>query len=558
MRFFYEIQILVRVDRHYLTARTTGRLAAEEALEEIRRRGGRIRSVTLTAKEKICPNPGRACLAEECALAHGYYDRINAAVLDLFETEALDREALARGAEKHMVCPFELSLELALWTDFLIGDYNYAFDPRVSLKRFFQNGGAAPVLLIDEAHNLPDRARRMFSAGLSKRAFLELRREMKDEWPEVYRKLGKVNSAFLALGKRVRESGGRLAEKEKPSDLCTLLEDFVETVQGEPGRVATPEKRETLWATFFEALALVRIGEGFDHNYATLTDTTGGDVAVKLACLDPAQKMEKALERGGAAVFFSGTLSPLEYYKEILGCGPSAETLILPSPFPPENLKVLIADNLSTLYRRRGETRFQVAEAVRRLVESRQGNYLVFFPSYRYLDMVAEVLAGRLESARLVAQTPGMTEARREEFLAGFSSENEDTLVGLAVMGGIFGEGIDLAGDRLNGAVIVGLGLPGIDFEREVLREHIQSSGRGGFEYAYLYPGLTRVLQAAGRVIRSEKDRGVLLLIDPRFNTPEYLALLPGEWTPVVVRSGEEVSAALEEFWGERFVSTFG
>ncbi len=275
----------------------------------------------------------------------------------------------------------------------------------------------------------------------------------------------------------------------------------------------------------------------------------GNDLVVKLFCIDPARQMREAQERGIAAVFFSATLTPAGYFKRMFGCSETAAELILSSPFPPENLLIAIAGNVSTLYARREKTKDEIAQIILSMIQQKKGNYLVFFPSYEYLKLVHESFSALDAHVDIITQIAGMTETEREWFISRFSRDNRETLVGFAVLGGVFGEGIDLAGDRLAGAVIVGVGLPALCLERDLIREYYAVQSGEGFEFAYLYPGFNKVLQAAGRVIRSEEDRGAVLLIDSRFTSERYRELFPGEWRPVTIHNDAHLFKTAQKFW---------
>jgi len=534
----------------YLTARTTGRFAAEYALDELRNARVKLKSLTLTAKDKTCFKPESACSPEECEFARGHFDRVNGALTDIFDHVAFTRTAVEQVARDHRVCPFEFALELSLWADCIICDYNYAFDPRVYLRRFFLEENGEYTFLIDEAHNLVDRSRDMFSAKIYKQPCLDVRRPIRKELPHIYKSLGKINSWMIKARKKCEESRSTYHEKAAPEDLFPLLRIFLKKTERWLSRNIKTPFREELLDLFFTISGFMRVAEQYDDSYVTCFEKIKKDVKLKLFCIDPSIQLGQALNRCKAAVFFSATMTPMDYFKKILGCDASASGLILPSPFPSKNLKPLVYDRISILYRNRDKTKEQVAQAISTLVSQKTGNYLIFFPSYEYMMMVFEAFQSDCLDKEIIIQAPSMSENEREEFLNRFSRENHQTLVGFAVMGGIFGEGIDLVGERLSGAVVVGVGLPGISLENELIRKYFADYHNAGFEYAYQYPGINRVLQAAGRVIRTETDRGVVLLIDQRYGTHRYRSHLPGEWDPVKVKSREQLTQALQKFWG--------
>jgi DNA excision repair protein ERCC-2 len=408
--------------------------------------------------------------------------------------------------------------------------------------------------MVDEAHNLVDRARDMFSAELRKRQFLELRRFAKKTQPQIYKAAGKVNSWFLKARKRAAPDGAPWSETEPPGELAAPLAKFLRAAElylvahHQPGSGKAQAFRDKLIDLYFDAARFARVAEQFDGSYSTCYEPADKDIRVKLFCMDPSTQLSQALERCKTAVFFSATMTPSGYFRRIFGCKESAKELILPSPFPRENFRVLVTDTISTLYRQRNKTKHDVAQAIAQFVEQKKGNYLLFFPSYEYMGMICSLFEPGDDGVEILVQSPAMSEEERDRFVGRFKAENQHTLVGFAVMGGIFGEGIDLVGDRLTGAAIVGVGLPGISPERELIRKHFDR-WRAGFEYAYLYPGINRVLQAAGRVIRSETDRGAVLLIDERFSRARYQSLFPPDWTPHRLKSNEKLREVLAEFW---------
>ena len=544
----------------YLAARTTGKSVAQKALEQLRVEGLRLRSIVLTAKDKICFNPEKGCNAEECAYARGYYDRVGKAIEELLKLELLKRESIEDAAQKHTVCPFELSLNLTTATDCIICDYNYAFDPRAILRQLLYEQEFRPTLIVDEAHNLVDRARDMFSAELSKLEVLSVRRAVKKRLPAIARQLGKINSWMLQQRKLLPDENDSAASSEAPESLYPALRRFQQTVepwisQKENARFPF---RDQLLDFSFKVHRFLRVADGYDSCYSTIHERNGTEFRTKLFCMDPSNQLATALARTSSTIFFSGTLTPADYFKRLFGCNDSARSAILPSPFPQSNLCVLIGDKVATTFRKRTETKHEVAEALSALVGPRKGNYLLFFPSYKYLNMVLDVFHSTSPEVVTLVQTPEMRESEREVFLEQFQAQREDTVVGFAVMGGAFGEAIDLTGERLAGAAVVGVGLPAICAERELIRSYFDEREGKGFDYAYSYPGIIRVLQAAGRVIRSETDRGVVFLIDERFARPPYRYLLPSEWLPAPVRNSLQVEDLLTAFWNSQACSSKG
>lgn len=535
----------------YLTARTTGTAAAELALKELRKNGLRLKSLTLTAKEKICFNPEKPCHPDECMYARGHFDRINTALENIFPLDIYNRETIRQKATEFKVCPFEFSLDISIWADVIICDYNYAFDPRVFLRRFFQDTKDNYTFLIDEAHNLADRSRDMFSAEIFKQKILDVRRTVKNHESRIYKSLGRINTWFLNAKKKKELSDISYSEKDPPDELYTVLRRFIQIAENWLAMNIKTPFREDLLTLFFNISGFLRMSELYDENYMTCFERIGRDLKLKLFCINPSKNLRGTLSRSKAAIFFSATLIPIHYFKEILGCEDYADYLYLPSPFPRENLGLFMATNISTLYRQRENTKLQVAKTLNNFIRQKKGNYLLFFPSYEYIMMVYEVFNKENSELETFVQTPMMTEPERDAFLERFTQKNSNSIAGFAVMGGIFGEGIDLVGDRLSGTAIIGVGLPPICLERELIKDYFTGNSQAGFEYAYLYPGLNRVLQAAGRLIRTEHDRGVVLFIDQRYNNYNYKSLLPEEWDIERVQDERQLAKGLQKFWND-------
>lgn len=538
----------------YLTAKTTTRSLAEKSLADMRQKGLSIKSITLTAKEKICFCQEQICNTENCEYTTNYYGKIKKAMADTLEEDTLDRPTIEHYARKYKLCPFELSLDLSLLYDVIICDYNYLFDPRVYLKRYFTRRGDY-CFLVDEAHNLVDRARDMYSAELSKRAFFRLKKAAKDELPEIYDSLDRIYRYFLDTSKSMVEEdddhgkGFYRVRRKRPDELHRLLEGFTGIMESWLSRNPPVSFMDTLLEVYYDSLHFMKITELYDDKYVTCFNKSSADFRIKLFCIDPSKLLRDVMDKGRASILFSATLSPMEYFIGMLSGG-DARSLTIPSPFPKENLCVYVDDSISTKYKTRQFSYDKIAKAVLDTVTARPGNYMVFFPSFEYLNEVYYRFMGISHGIRTLYQTPGMSEAARQEFLLEFENTGESSLAGFAVMGGVFGEGIDLTGDRLSGAIIVGVGLPQICNERNIIRRHFDEQAGNGFEYAYTYPGINRVLQAAGRVIRTEEDMGVVILLDERFSYHIYRELLPPEWSPIARASdGCSLTDVLNDFW---------
>lgn len=517
----------------YLTAKTITRTAVEEAFALMRLKGLQMHTVTITAKEKICFQDEMNCTREGCEFADGYYDRLNEAMLDLLGSETLiNRQVIEQYARKHRICPFEFSLDAAYAADAVICDYNYIFDPRVSLKRMLAEQKSQTALLVDEAHNLVDRAREMFSSTLIKSDFLALQREYKSVNAAVTQAAKAINAYFIAIRKQAEDK--HYIVKEAPEELIALVEAFSVAAERELASFGGGTANSLLLDTYFAAQSFVRIGKLYDERFVTYAELAGSEVQIKLFCLDPSYLLQQMGKGYRSHIYFSATLSPMAFYRDMLGADPEDYSVSIPSPFSSEQLEVFI-EPLSTRYHDRDRTKEAMVQLLQRLAANRPGNYLFFFPSYAYMNLVYDAFMEANLGVDTILQRSEMSEEERESFLSAFDAQNSQTFIGFAVMGGIFSEGIDLVGDRLTGVVVVGVGLPQIGLERNMLRDHFNETGKNGFDYAYVFPGMNKVLQAGGRLIRSEADRGILVLVDDRYLQPHYGRLLPEEWKDYTV-----------------------
>lgn len=555
----------------YLTARASTRREAYAAAGKIFSCGAKLRTVVLYAKEQLCLNEGGCkrgatsrCTPGECPFARGYYDRVDGAIAELLSRQnGFPRVILEEVAKKHRVCPYELSLDLSLFCEIIICDYNYVFDPAVYLRRYFDEGEGergAYVFLVDEAHNLPDRARDMCSARLESAPFeaVYARVDPKAE-PKLEGALGGFVMAMHRLARLCTENRQKhedgtesgyyinRAPFEKFSEQAELCRRALDAaLKADPFHPMTNE--------IAELSALLRrycgIAEYYDAHFLTYAELVRGEFSVQLYCLDPSGVLHSAAARARAAVFFSATLTPLDYFADVLGGGKNALTLELPSPYDPENLSVTVVPSISTRMEDRAKSYKRIATYIAAAVSAKAGNYMVYFPSYDYLDKVYERFAARYPQVTCIVQRPGMSVSEREAFLSAFKADEGHLRVGFCVLGGSFSEGVDLPGSRLIGTVIVGVGIPGLSNERNILRDYYENKCERGYDYAYTFPGMNRVLQAAGRVIRREEDRGIVVLIDSRYAEEPYLHLYPPHWQGITA-AGDAASLAhrVKEFW---------
>ena len=577
----------------YLTAKTITATVAKETFGLLREQGYQAKIIQLTAKEKLClcgntaieqeaadqdnpypdfPQIKLECNPQNCPYAKGHFDRVNDAVFELLQASDLfTREEILAQARKHRVCPFELSLDVATWCDNILCDYNYVFDPNVYLKRFFQDSSKEKYLfLVDEAHNLVDRSREMYSATLYKEDILAVKKMMKPHNQAIARTLDKCNKAMLDFKREcenysVCESVGVLTFYLMR--LVSQMEEFFEKPREFPDK-------KTVLDFYFELRNFVNIYDLVDENYVIYDEMQeDGRFMIKLFCVDPSKNLQKCIDKSVSTIFFSATLLPINYYKRLLSTKEDNYAIYAQSTFDETQRLLAFGRDVSTKYTRRGPAEYEkIARYIRAAIRSKKGNYMVFFPSYKMMQDVYDVFVrveresdtrngvavsdeqniaeeSLEESLTIIMQHSNMNEAEREEFLQAFEQEDGGTLVAFCVMGGIFGEGIDLKNDRLIGAVIVGTGLPQISNEREILKQYYDKQGLSGFDYAFRYPGINKVLQAAGRVIRTQEDRGIIVLLDERFLQSDYNALYPREWKNRIVGNVETVDAEICKFW---------
>ena len=536
----------------YLTAKTITRTVAEEAFRILRSRGLVFTAVTITAKEKLCPMEKAECNPEACPYAKGHFDRVNEAVFDILHLEQeMDRETVLRYAEKYQVCPFEFCLDISSWTDGIICDYNYVFDPNVRLKRYFADGASGDYLfLVDEAHNLVSRAREMYSASVYKEDFLEVKRIIKGKSPRLERQLDRCNKLLLSMKRECGDwqlledvTGLAAGIMTAFSYMETFMEEFPEF----------PE-RETVLDFYFCLRDFLNVYEELDGHYRIYEENReDGSFLVRLFCVDPSRLLSRCMDQGASTILFSATLLPVRYYKTLLSGNQEDYAVYVNSPFPEENRLLMVAEDVSSRYTRRSPSEYRkVADYIRIVTQSRPGNYMVFFPSYQYMGEIEEILEEEPLKADLLVQGQGMGEAEKAEFLEEFEKERSHSLAAFCVMGGVFSEGIDLKEERLIGVIVVGTGLPMVCVEQEVLKGYFDETEEKGFDFSYQYPGMNKVLQAAGRVIRTPGDRGVILLLDDRFLRRDHLELFPREWEHFQVVNRGNAARCLEDFWNGR------
>ena len=569
----------------YLTAKTITRTVANDAYAILRKNGLDIKTVTLTAKEKICVLEKPNCNPDMCEYAKGHFDRINDVLFEIITNEdVITREVIEEYANKYKVCPFELSLDVSNFVDGIICDYNYVYDPQASLKRYFANGqSGAFIFLVDEAHNLVERGRKMYSASIKKEDVLDIKNIIEDEFglkkvskkkddnsyfnteeaitiaSKLVKKLESVNKEMLKLRK---ECDGDLVYYDNVGNLYLKMLKAQNEFEALLAEGFDIESKDKFLEFYFNLINFIKIHELVDANYEIYGELDYyNNFIVNLYCINPSTNLKACTEKGISTVFFSATMLPVNHYKELLTGDINEYAVYIDSPFAKDNRCIVCDTSVSSKYTRRGENEYRnIYNSIRSIIECKSGNYMVFFPSYKMLESIKEIMDedgfADESGVLIISQKSNMTEEEKEEFLGAFDKTKDSlyqndtkSLVGLCVLGGIFSEGIDLTEESLIGSIIVGTGLPQVCDERNVIKEYFDAKQRDGFDFAYKIPGMNKVLQAAGRVIRTDTDRGIIALLDDRFNTWQYKQFFPREWDDVYFGNTNQVIEKIKDFW---------
>ncbi|URZ11425.1 3'-5' exonuclease DinG [Clostridium felsineum] len=535
----------------YLTAKGTTAISAASAVKLMAEKGLRFRTLILTSKEKICFNDEVNCNPDECVYAKGHYDRVNAALKDILQNEdTYTKEKVELYARKHNVCPFELSLDITSLCDLIICDYNYVFDPSVYLKSFFSDAKGNYVFLIDEAHNLPDRAREMYSSELYKSKVMYIKKNLSKK-DYIYKSINSINTFFVKMKKLSEDKGFFVDEELEYEEAAKAVYKFLNKCEKWIAENKDHEIYKEIQEFYLEAFKFIKTYELYGDNYIFYGEKVSKDFKIKLFCLDPSKFIKGIAEKGISSVFFSATLSPMNYFREILGAEEGDYNVTFNSPFSEDNRVIFIARNISTKYQYREKNYDSVVQYIKSFVKGKRGNYMVFFPSYKYMRDIYDRFSD-IKGYNTIIQESNMNEIEKNGFLASFDKVEDEGVIGFCVLGGIFSEGIDLKGEKLIGAVVVGVGLPMICLERDMIKKYFNSKNNLGYEYSYMYPGMNKVLQAAGRVIRSENDKGAIMLLDERFATYNYRKLMPCEWEKAIIsKENLEIEKKLEKFWAD-------
>ncbi len=535
----------------YCTAKNQGKKVAIESMATLHQQGLQTKTIEITSKDDICFLEKRDCDPEKCPFAKGFFDRLSIAMQDIFTNESLmTRDVIEAYARKHTICPFEFSLFVSYYVDLIICDYNYVFDPRIHLVRYFDDDTYKPKLLIDEAHNMIPRSRDMFSATLLKSDLITLRKAASKLKPSIRHSVNKLIERFDHYEAELEEGNFKsyLAVDMTYLELVsTLMMKITNSIKENP---KYPRKSEVMDG-YMKLLTLSVIASYYQAEFRFNITRLTEDIDITIQCLDASKFVKETLtEKSYGAVFFSATLYPVDYYQTLLSKG-IGEVSQIPSPFDPDNLKILINDRVNTRYKERENSLAQIAQSIETVVQSKVGNYIAFFPSYQYLNQVKEALNPMIE-ADIIVQSKQMDASERDLIMSRFKTDLTRSQIAFFVMGGVFAEGIDYVGDMLSGVIIVGVGLPMVNEPNQQLRAYYDDTFKKGFDYAYTYPGMNKVIQAVGRVIRRDSDYGIALLMDDRFVTPLYRRLMPKEWAvKTVVRTDDYLKNLLTDFWSK-------
>lgn len=537
----------------YLTAKTIGAKVAEESFDKMRTDGLKFRNITLTAKDKVCFLGKANCNPESCDYAKHYYNKITDVIYEMLEKESnFTREVIDGYAKKYKVCPYELSLDLSLYSDAIICDYNYVFDPNVYLKRYFENNDKCNcVFLIDEAHNLVDRARSMYSGELNKSKLVATLESISPDFKKIENSILKVIKEISVYEDKCTE--GKYSQTEMPHKLANAISELSDVLSFtlNKEKFLSSKQSEVIYDLYSCCSRFIDIAELYDNCYVFYIEKKE-DTLIKLFCVDPSKNLREAYKRGKSAIVFSATLSPLKYFRDILGGEEDAYGVILSSPFDVKNREILVVDNVSTRFKDREKSYDIIVEYIHAMTSKKVGNYMVFLPSFDYMNKIRDKFYSKYPFVKTIKQDQHMSELDREIYLSKFSKRPKETMISFNVVSGLFSEGVDFKGEMLIGSIIVSVGLPMICQERDIIKNYFQEQNGYGFDFAYTFPGINKVIQSAGRVIRTDEDKGIIMLIDDRFGTNKYKSLFPREWSNhKTVRSLYETENIISGFWSQ-------
>lgn len=533
----------------YLTAKTVGRTVAFKTMKLLSENGLKFKSLILTAKDKVCYKDFPLCDPEYCVYAQDYYEKARVALLEAFTYDDWTSELIDKISRKYFVCPFEFSLDLALYADIVIGDYNYVFDPRVYLKRFFEEVHENYCFLVDEAHNLPDRSREMYSGDLTTELVELPFNHIKNKKSKLYQKLLMLKKILVDISNSYEQN--EVVLDEFPKEINMQIRDILVGLELWIPKQKASHSKFIIMQYYFRLIFYLMIYDLVNSNHRTLLLKSNAQINLKIFCMNASEFLLSTFEKSISASIFSATLIPMDYFEEMISNNTKKnEPLLLNSPFEQKNFGLFVYSSVNTEYKHRESSYQEIADIIHETIELKQGNYLIYFPSYEYLRRVHELFIQKDTEAMILVQEKNMNEEQRDVFLSNFNTEKSSSLIAFVVLGGIFGEGIDLVGDNLIGAIIVGVGLPQLNIEKNLINSYYKLQSKDGYDYAYRFPGFNRVLQAAGRVIRTENDRGIVLLIDQRYLDMRYKKLFPQEWSHYKKSSTSSVIIRyIQEFW---------
>ena len=541
----------------YLTPKNSQHVVAEDAVQRLQKAGTKAKAVTIHAKTKMCFKEQVVCNPEYCEFARDYYKKVadHNLVDKLAKKKNMNFRTFQKMGREFEVCPFELQMDSLHRADVVISDYNYVFSPRNSLAKLSNNGfekKTQPNLVIDEAHNLPSRANDYFSATLSAAEIQELQQGFSHLNQDLYLTSQELFRESMQLIESQSSGSSKPVQIELDQERFGIfgarVSEFLARYLESPAHLQPGDmvlKFCNLWSNFIGALENVT-----EEFFCTFTPTPAGGM-LKITCCDASEWLNEGYSAFTNVVAFSATVKPFDYYTKLLGLRHRAlETAEFYSPFPPEHRKLLIIPQVSTKYSDRENNYGKIAEGIARITELKAGNYFVFFPSFEFLKRVAQLL--KTPDFEVLQQTRDMKRAEVSSYIDALKIANHPTLI-LAVQGGVFAEGVDYPGEMLIGAIIVGPALPSFDFDRELLRAYYgkKHGEENGFDYAYTYPAMAKVVQSAGRVIRSQEDRGLIVLMDRRFVHGNYVKSMPADWVgdDPHAKVSKSLLNDIREFW---------
>ena len=511
----------------YLTAKGSGKNAPLDAIKILSNKGLKIKAIDITAKKKICNAKMGHCNPDECPFTKGYFEKLNQATREIFDKyDIFSEDVILEITNKYQMCAFEFSLYLSYFCDIVIADYNYAFDPSARLIRYFEDDSYKPKVLVDEAHNLVDRSKDMYSAIINEIDIRTLRAKLNGYKPSIRNDCNKALEILDSYREYLTDKT-TIIETSMNHDLNVILRNIFQKCDQIFEENKKIKDKDLALESYFKIMDFLNISEIYSETHRMIIKLTDDKISINYFCLDASKFILETIKQSiHGIVFFSATLYPIDYHANLITSG-EGKYLELESPFDSNNLDIIINNKISTKYKNRIDSIDSIIETIEILTESKEGNYIIFFPSYAYMNMVIDQIIE--PSYEMIIQKNNLSEQEKNDIITKFKTST-NTKVGFFVMGGVFSEGIDYIGDALSGVIIVGVGLPLICDENNLLKDYYELTYQNGFNYAYTYPGFNKVIQAVGRVIRDYSDRGVAILMDERFNYSEYQLLMPHHW----------------------------